>query len=210
MIVCSYRRKRISPFFRPYHSKKENPVADNETQETGVRTLIIQGVTFNMTERYAEGHPLTAKEAGVMNQTLAENLRNNFAKTVIASNEKAEGAIPASRLQEAFDEYAAEYEFATKRTGSTKGLDPIEKEALRLAKGTVHAKLKANGRPLRAPKDASDEAKETYRNQIQATIEKYAQLPSYIADAKANIKRQAKRAEEALAEMNEGGPAAAA
>lgn len=119
------------------------------------KTIQIQGLPFVVEQPYAEGHVLTAPEAGALNQTYAENLRNNFAgriKTKLDAKEKAmkeageEGAAVFSQeeieeLQVEFAKFADEYEFAGKR--STRApVDPVAREAFKIAKGIVTAHCK--------------------------------------------------------------------
>ena len=45
-------------------------------------TITIQGESFSVDMPYSEGHVCTSTQAGALNQTRAENLRNNFASSV--------------------------------------------------------------------------------------------------------------------------------
>ena len=96
-------------------------------------SITISGIAFAVAARYAEGHVLNANEASALNQTYFENLRNNFASRA------KEGAT-----QEDFDAYAASYQFGV-RTGGGGSRDPIEVEAMRIARDQVKAAIKANG-----------------------------------------------------------------
>jgi len=93
---------------------------------------------------------LTESEAAVLNQTLAENIRNNFASVVEKANDAAmDAATKAAKtdeerqaalavranpadLQPQLDSYVSTYEFGV-RTGGGPKLDPIEREAKRIA-----------------------------------------------------------------------------
>lgn len=126
-------------------------------------TITIQGHEFTVPMRYAEGHVLTANEAAALNQTFHENLRNNFASSVRAKKEElfgvkdeASGKITVpedasleddaiSELQAKLDAYAAEYEFARRTGGGRAPADPIEREALNLAKMAIRSALKQKG-----------------------------------------------------------------
>lgn len=99
-------------------------------------TITIAGKSFNVEARYAEGHVLSANEASALNQVLFENLRNNFA------NKAKEGADQA-----AFDEYAASYQFGV-RTGGGGSRDPIEVEAMNIARDTVKDLIRKQGKKL--------------------------------------------------------------
>lgn len=117
--------------------------------------LKIQGIAFAFTPRYSEGHVLTEEEAKVLNQTLGENLRNNFAtrirakeaeiaKAAAANSEPARGftAEEIAQFKADFAAYEAEYTFRAPRVGSGPA-DPVQREANRIAKSIVLAALSA-------------------------------------------------------------------
>ena len=99
-------------------------------------SITIAGKPYNVEARFAEGHVLTANEASALNQTFFENLRNNFA------SKAKEGADQA-----AFDEYAAFYQFGV-RTGGGGSRDPIEVEAMSIARDTVKDMIRKAGKKL--------------------------------------------------------------
>lgn len=108
--------------------------------------ITIQGQTFNVEPRYTEGYTLKANEAGALNQTYFENLRNNFAKQV---KDGMEANVGLDVLQSKLDAYAAEYEFGV-RTGGGGGRsgDPVLSEAMSIARDRVRAAIKSKGRKL--------------------------------------------------------------
>lgn len=80
---------------------------------------------------------LTEGMAHTLNQTRAENLRNNFASRVKNTLNGAEDLTEDQKasLQTAFDAYADKYEFGVRQPGTgRKPADPIEKEMMALAK----------------------------------------------------------------------------
>src|SRR6476646_11844528 len=77
----------------------------------GYDEITIQGQVFRVPLRYAAGHTLTEGEASALNQTLHENLRNNFAKKV---NEGTEAGVPKETLQQQLDDYANDYQFGVR------------------------------------------------------------------------------------------------
>lgn len=99
-------------------------------------SITIAGKPYNVEARFAEGHVLTANEASALNQTFFENLRNNFA------GKAKEGADQA-----AFDEYAASYQFGV-RTGGGGSRDPVEVEAMSIARDTVKDMIRKAGKKL--------------------------------------------------------------
>lgn len=136
----------------------EEIMSDNRDEIT------IQGYTFSAPLRYSEGHTLTANEAGALNQTYHENLRNNFAGSVKKKLEELYGSKDESgkvsvpedaeltdeqlaELQAEFDAYAQAYEFGARRSGGVRApSDPVEREALNLAKAAIRQALKSQGK----------------------------------------------------------------
>jgi hypothetical protein len=131
-------------------------------------TILIQGLEFSVPAPYVAGaHELTEGEAKTLNQTLAENVRNNFAKRVTAEKETAEreGREPAiNALQADLDAYTDAYEFGVRQGGGGGGgrtADPVGVEAMELARADVRAALVKAGKKLKDYKAAviSDAAK---------------------------------------------------
>ena len=98
-------------------------------------TITIAGKSFEVSPRYAEGHPLTANEASALNQTFFENLRNNF-----ASKAKEGGT------QDDFNAYVESYQFGVRSAGGSR--DPIEAEAMDLARESVRDAIRKSGKKL--------------------------------------------------------------
>lgn len=114
---------------------------------TPVRAITCQGIQLNAPAPYNEGHVLTPNEAAVLNQTLAENLRNNFASVVKAAVEKSEKektTLDVGALQTQFDAYVSEYEFGVHRAGA-RVTDPIDREAKAIAEEVVKGALAQRG-----------------------------------------------------------------
>lgn len=133
-------------------------------EQTERNEISIQKVRLTVIRPYVEGHTLTEAEANVLNQTLAENFRNNFAGSVKAEIERAAAAgeeVNATALQEELDSYMADYEFGSRRVGAGRTiLDPIEREAINIAKGMVRSALKAKNL------QATAEQIQTYAEQL--------------------------------------------
>lgn len=140
-------------------------------------TMVIQGHQFKIDSPYKAGHQITEIEAGVLNQTRKENIRNNFAKSVKeAENDKNE-LTPKKHeeLQNKLDEYAAAYEFNL--AGGRAG-DPIEREARILARAAITAQIKKAGKAI---KDIDSAALTAKVNEIASTNKEI------IAMAKKNV-----------------------
>ena len=89
---------------------------NTEHNTNDVRVMRCQGFELSVAVPYAEGSVLQANEAEALNQTLTENLRNNFATRLRQRQDEAaqEGTTyepDMGELQAEFDEYVSTYEF---------------------------------------------------------------------------------------------------
>lgn len=107
-------------------------------------TITIAGLQFKVNPPYTEGHRLNENEAATLNQTWNENIRNNFASKV---KEGKEAGLDHDTLQAQLDEYASTYKFGV-RTGGGRVSDPVEAEALNIARNTVKEALRRKGKSL--------------------------------------------------------------
>lgn len=121
------------------------------------QSIVIQGFDFTIPAPYSEGAVLTANEASALNQLYAENVRNNSASRIKSAKEVAEKAgvefsldttlvgegDDAVTLRASIEDYAANYEFGARRTSSKEPVDPIQREAFRIAKEVVGGQLAA-------------------------------------------------------------------
>lgn len=154
--------------------------------ETPTTQITVQGLTFDAPQPYKAGaHELTEGEASALNQTLAENLRNNFAPSVKKAVEefrKANGLgeeaeigvdqLDHDALAEAFDKYAGEYEFGIRRAagGVRAPADPVGREAHRIALAKVKDALKAKNIKMDSvPKEKMGEL-------VKQVIDKYPEI----------------------------------
>lgn len=99
-----------------------------------------KGRSFTFPKRYAEGDTLDANEANALNGLLCENIRNNFAKH--ADNE---AGLSDEELNAKFAEYAENYDFAGRRQSTKAPVDPVAKEAHKIAAAKIDAALRAKG-----------------------------------------------------------------
>ncbi len=117
--------------------------------------VTISGVPFEVPEPFTEGHVLRANEANVLNQTYAENIRNNFAGVVKKAQEKAkaegremsEGEVLELATQ--LETYISEYDFGARRGTPRAAVDPVTREALNIARAKVREALKKKGISLK-------------------------------------------------------------
>ena len=113
----------------------------NFNKETPTGAFAIQGKSFNIPKPFTEGHLCSNSEAGVLNQILAENTRNNWASRI--KKEVEEETFDQSKMQAEIDEYLENYDFGVRRGRGPS--DPVEREALNMAKEIVRNALREKG-----------------------------------------------------------------
>lgn len=146
------------------------------------REITIQGETFKVSQPYAEGHQMTEAEARALNQTRAENIRNNIANRV----KKAKDENDETTMEEvvAFaKEYDGKYDFTVASGGSSaRALDPVEREARKIARKAISDNIKAQGKKV----------KDFDKDQITALVNKHAvENEQIVAEAKKRVKAAA-------------------
>src|SRR5690606_1934545 len=134
---------------------------------------------FPISQPYEEGHTLTAIEAKVLNQVRAENIGNNVRKK--AQELLAEGKTAEAEALVA--EKDREYQLTEAAAGgSSRTMDPVEKEARKIARDAIKAALAAKGQKL------SDIDKE----RLDDAIAKAAQREDILAAAKKAVAQREK------------------
>lgn len=121
------------------------------------RQRAISDFIVSVPQPYIEGHTITAGEASALNQTIAENVSNNLRAKLKAGHTTGEGENAVTRpftdeeAQVLVDNYLAEYEMGVRQTGSgtSRVVDPIEREARRLAKEAAKQLVTSKGKKLK-------------------------------------------------------------
>lgn len=149
---------------------------------SATKTVSIYDNDFTISAPYVEGHTINAAEAKSLNQTRAENIANNFRKSVKTALENG-GDLSAIRSEMA--KYDAEYVFSM--TSVRAPVDPVEKEAYNLAKRAIIDYLKEEGKG-RKLKDIDPEKLEVQIDALMAD-------PVIIDEAKKAVKAANKRAD---------------
>lgn len=155
-------------------------------ENTAYEEFTVQGLTFSMPQPFVAGPiELTEGEASALNQTLAENLRNNFAAKIRAKIEdyRKTNNIPEDQevgvdvldkdtLDTEFAAYANEYEFGVRSGGSgpRAPADPVGKEAHRIAWERIKAALQKKNVKL------DSVSKEKKAELISGVLEKYPDI----------------------------------
>jgi hypothetical protein len=131
------------------------------TADTPRTAITIAGKEHTVYAPYAEGHVLTPNEAASLNQTYAENIRNNQAKAVKAH--VVAGSYDPTATQAAIDDYMSKYEFGARVSSGPRegGGDPVMARAVELAREVVRRKIReAGGNPKDyAAKEITERAK---------------------------------------------------
>jgi hypothetical protein len=99
------------------------------TTGPAIEVITILGLRFNVQLPYSAGHVCTKGEAGVLNQRRLQSIRSHLAVTA------KHGAL----TQEDVDAYASSYVFG-ERTARRRTNDPVQAEALELARRLVRQK----------------------------------------------------------------------
>jgi hypothetical protein len=98
------------------------------SEPLNLKMITIGGERFVMPMPYAAGHVCTDGEANALNQTLAENCRNNLS-----------GKAKGGELSQAeVDAYVASYQFGSKGGGFT--ANPVDAMALAIARKKINKK----------------------------------------------------------------------
>ena len=158
------------------------------------KTIVIQGVSVDITVPYTAGHALTEGEAKALNQVRAENIRNNMAAKVKEIKADAEelSQEQLSAIAAAVAEYDAAYEFTLASTGGgSRTTDPLEVECRAIARQLVSNAVKAKGLKLK------DYPKESFDAKVAEVME----LEQVVAAAKERLKKKSKLAEAAASAL---------
>lgn len=164
------------------------------TAGNGYDQITIQGQTFKVPIRYAAGHQLNDGEAAALNQTLHENLRNNFAKKVA---DGVEAGVPIETLQQQLDDYATEYQFGVRTGGGGFRGDPVMTLALNMARELVRTAIKAKNL------NQDDWPAARISQAAKAILEQQGDDGKIVSTARKQVEAEKAAAAEAMASVNE-------
>ena len=154
------------------------------------KKILIQGEAFEVSTPYDEGHTLTAIEARVLNQTRLENIRNNMAKAVKEAKENGTLSDMAGKVAE----YDAQYVFTTPGSGSGRSIDPVEREARKIARDVIRSKLAEQGRAFSEFQDKENpERHAELQGKLNAAIDTVAAKDEVLKAAKKNVEAKKKQ-----------------
>ncbi len=151
----------------------------------------INGMQFEISAPYAEGHVVSAIEARVLNQTRAENIGNNARAKI---KEMQEAGNSESEILDYVAGVDQNYEFTAAGVSASRRLDPVEREANKIARELLKAHLAQSGRKLTvAPEGLTDEE---WDDKVSSEVERIAGLDEVLAAAKKNVAAKSKQADQ--------------
>lgn len=164
--------------------------------EAKTKTVTISGKEFEVRQPFATGHVLTEGEAQQLNQTRAENVRNNLAaKVKLAFGDEPSAEVNPETIASIVADYDNAYEMTLATVGAKRVTDPIEVEARKIAVEMLTDFLKKKGLSYR-------KLNEDVRN---AKVAEISALDKVIAMAKKRVAERTKRAEDALGDVDLSG-----
>lgn len=187
-------------------------VEDAGEADTSTMSITIQGFDFDVGRPYAVGHTVNENEANALNQTRAENIRNNLASRIKREAEIRKVAVPeldldagtgedgsGPSLNAQAAEYIAAYEFGARQASTREPVDPVARMARKIAKEVIAEALKSS---KVAKKDLTDE-------QYEGMVDTYAADPAIQKEAKRRVTEQSKIGAAALEALGLPGVASA-
>ena len=148
------------------------------------KTISIYGNEIPVSAPYAEGQTITAIEAKVLNQTRAENIANNFRKSVKDAMDKKDDPAALTAVLAEIAKYDAEYSFTAGGIARTP-IDPVEREATAIARQVIKT----------TAKEKNIKFEDIPTDKYDAMLERLVKSEDVVKRAKARVK--AKEAEKA-------------
>lgn len=165
------------------------------------RPKVINGISFNISQPYAEGHVLTALEARVLNQTRAENVGNNVRQRIKdmleGGTEDYPSPVPEADIRAYVTEFDAAYEFRSASEGTRTSRDPYEVEARKIARELLKESLASTGRKITVAPEGLTE--DEWKDKVDTEIDRIASIPDILAAAKKNVDAKKKQQSALLA-----------
>ena len=165
------------------------------------KEITIADKPFTVIQPYEAGHVVTEAEAKALNQTRSENIRNNMASKVKAAyaGTAKEGEPTAETIVAFVAAYDEAYVFTLASVGGgTRKTDPIEVEALKIARGMFADFCSSKGLTVKAVKDKIGE--EAYNEKLALLAEQ----DGVVKEATRRVKERAKTASSALDDLDLG------
>jgi hypothetical protein len=153
---------------------------------------------FEIAQPYVEGHVCTAAEARALNQTRSENIGNNTRAKI---KEMQDGGKTEQEITDYVSSVDQNYEFTLAGVSASRRLDPVEREAVKIARDLLKAHLATSGRKLTvAPEGMTDEE---WDDKVASEVERIAALDEVVAAAKKNVAAKNKQADQLAAALQD-------
>lgn len=167
---------------------------------------VINGLSFEISQPYAEGHVLTALEARVLNQTRAENVGNNVRQRIKDMLEGGTDAYPQpvgeDEVRAYVSQFDQDYVFKTASEGGRTSRDPYETEARKIARELLKEHLASTGRKITvAPEGLTDDE---WKEKVDTEVDRIASTEGVLKAAAKNVdakKKQSATLLESLGDM---------
>jgi hypothetical protein len=169
-------------------------------------TFTSYGATINVPDKYAEGQTINAKEAAALNARMAEFISHRIRASVFPDLNKGDVADETlvREAQARADELVQSFEFGAERApGEARVVDPVEKEALALARKKVRVAVEKSGQ---YPGGISKKGEEVVEGQYSYDryldkVAEYAKDPRVLAKAKQIVKARNASSEEDVVDL---------
>lgn len=184
------------PLHPPHVYARVHTSSINRTSEvfSTMSTRNQYGIELSVSDPYNEGHALTAIEAEALNGLRSENI-SHLIRGWIKSENGLNIADPKSheftadeikQIKEKVQEFDKTYEFGMGGGGRT--LDPVTKEARRIARDAVDLKLIEKGKTKAKRGEAPGPDQISHENYVEL-VNELSTRPGVIKSAKAIVER---------------------
>lgn len=149
----------------------------------GTKSKLICGTAFEITQPYDAGHVLTEAEAKTLNQVRSENIGNNLRDKIKELLEKGDTQGAVDLVAEKDMYYV--FTLTSSGGGTSRKLDPVEREARAIAKDIIKAHLDKTGRKINKAPDG--ETAESWAEKIESHIEAQMAREEVLKEAKKRV-----------------------
>lgn len=166
------------------------------------KTKTINGVAFLISQPYEAGQTIGEAEARALNQVRSENIGNNVRAKL---KELQDAGADQAQLEAVVSERDAEYVLTVGNVGEGRKLDPIEREADKIAREIIKGKLAETGRKLTVPPtqegyntdaEGNTWTEDSWKAYVQTHVDALAVTDPIVKAAKKRVDARKKQADE--------------
>lgn len=162
------------------------------------KVKVIDGDSYEISQPYQAGHVINEIEARVLNQCRSENIGNNVRNKIKELKEQAEAEGWGEKklhnaLQKLVEEADQNYVFTAAAARRTTKMDPVEREARKIAKALIRNALAEEGRKITDVPEGMTE--EEWKDKIEDQISKLIEMPDIIAAAQREVEEKQRKAD---------------